>query len=145
MFERYTEDARRALFFARYEVSQIGDTVIDTEHLLLGVLRESVGIPGRLFARAGMQHDDVRREIVARDGPRESFPTSVEIPFSVQAKCVLQLIAEEADALGHRDISTEHFLLGILREANCLAAKLLVERGVDYNAVRQEIISGSEG
>lgn len=137
MFERYTEDARRALFFARYEASQLGVRSIETEHLLLGLLREAKGLTGRILAPHGI--GDLRREVEARTEPREKFSTSVEIPFSPETKNVLQFAAQEADRLLHRDIGTEHLLLGLLREERSVAATILVDRGLRLESLREQI------
>jgi ATP-dependent Clp protease ATP-binding subunit ClpA len=139
MFERYTEQARRALFFARYEVSQLGSVVIDTEHLLLGLIRESKGLCGPIFARFGISREDIRRELEGRSAFRERVATPVEIPFSKPAKRVLQFAAQEADALSHNYIGTEHLLLGILREERSVAGSLLIAKGLALQPVRDEI------
>ena len=116
MFERYTERARRVLFFARYEASQLGSISIETEHLLLGLIREGKGLTSRIFARSHLSLENIRKEIEGRTVFREKVSTSVEIPFSAETKRVLQFAAEEADRLLHNYIGTEHLLLGILRE-----------------------------
>jgi ATP-dependent Clp protease ATP-binding subunit ClpC len=139
VFERYTERARRALFFARYELSELGGTAIETEHLLLGLLREGKGLTSDLFARAGVHIDRVRREIQMRLPAGEKFPTSVELPFSDHAKRVLRSVAAESERLGHNYIGTEHLLLGILCESDSAAAQILIEGGIDLELVRQEI------
>src|SRR5687768_12960578 len=122
MFERFSEQARRALFFARYEASELGSTNLDTEHLLLGLIRESKGLTARLVADAGMSLDDIRDEVRRRVPAQPTIPTSVEIPFSAAAKHVLQHAAREADRLSHEHIGTEHLLLGLLRERGSVAA-----------------------
>jgi hypothetical protein len=136
MFERYTEKARRVIFFARYEASQYGSSVIDTEHILLGLLRED---------RALMRHlrldldPEIRDEIdkVVQRGERVS--TSVEMPLSADSKKILILAGEEADRLGSRHIGTEHILLGILRVEKSLAARLLLAKGTKADAIREQI------
>ena len=140
MFERYTERARRVLFFGRYEASQMGSRVIDTEHLLLGLLREGKGLTSSLFAAARIGYDEMRREIEGRVGLAETFPTHVEIPFSPLAKRVLHATAEEADRLLHTYIGTEHLLLGLLRVEEGLAASILTERGMRLDAARDGIV-----
>jgi hypothetical protein len=140
MFERFTEQARRSLFFARYEASELGSTVIEPEHLLLGLIRESKGLTNALFARLGVSQEDIRRELEGRSAFREKIDTSVEIPFSEPAKRVLQFAAEESDRLLHNYIGTEHLLLGILREERSAAAALLIDKGMRVDAVRMEIV-----
>jgi len=84
MFERYTERARRVLFFARYEASQLGSISIETEHLLLGLIREGKGLTSRIFARSHLSLENIRKEIEGRTVFREKVSTSVEIPFSAE-------------------------------------------------------------
>ena len=141
MFERYTERARRVLFFARYEASQLGSVSIETEHLLLGLIREGKGLTSRLFSRAQVSLDTIRKEIEGRTVFREKVATSVEIPFSAETKRTLQYAAEEADRLLHNYIGTEHLLLGILREERSLAASILVDKGLRLGVVRDDIVA----
>ena len=140
MFERYTERARRVLFFARYEASQIGSISIETEHLLLGLIREGKGLTSRIFARSHLYLENIRKEIESRSVLREKISTSVEIPFSAETKRVLRHAAEEADRLLHNHIGTEHLLLGILCEERSVAASILLEKGMRLNAVREDIV-----
>lgn len=140
MFERYTEKARRIIFFARYECSQFGASEIQTEHLLLGMLRENVATMSR---HAGLELNmmQIRAELekFVRKGTKLS--TSVDLPISNECKRILGYAAEEAEQLGHRNIGTEHLLLGILREANCNAAQLLRQQGLKLDRVRKSIAS----
>ena len=140
MFERYTEPARRVLFFARYEASQLGSLTIETEHLLLGLMREGKGLAARIFARAKVPFEKVRREIEGRSAFREKVSTSVEIPFSAEVKRALGYAAEESERLLHHHIGTEHLLLGLLREERSVAATILVERGLRLDTVRDDIV-----
>jgi ATP-dependent Clp protease ATP-binding subunit ClpC len=140
MFERYTERARRVLFFARYEATQLGSTQIETEHLLLGLIREGKGLTSRIFARSHLSLESIRKEIEGRTVFREKVSTSVEIPFSAETKRVLQYAAEEADRLLHTYIGTEHLLLGILREERSVAAAILYEKGMRLASVREDIV-----
>ena len=141
MFERYTERARRVLFFARYEASQLGSISIETEHLLLGLIREGKGLTSRIFARSNLSLEHIRKQIVGRTAFREKVSTSVEIPFSGESKRLLQFAAEEADRLLHNYIGTEHLLLGILREERSVAASILKEKGMRLNSVREHIVA----
>jgi ATP-dependent Clp protease ATP-binding subunit ClpC len=140
MFERYTESARRALFFARYEVSERGGPTIDTEHLLLGLIRDLRGLIGRILDAAGVSPHELRKDIEARIEVHEKIPTSVEIPFSDHAKRALEAAAGEADRLGHRYIGTEHLLLGLLREEGSVAETVLTGRGLRLEQVRDLIV-----
>jgi ATP-dependent Clp protease ATP-binding subunit ClpC len=139
MFERYTEKARRVIFFARYEASQYGQSYIETEHLLLGILRENKALTSR-FLRSHRSVENIRDQVEAHTTIREKVSTSVDLPLSKESKRVLAFAAEEADRLGHRHVGAEHLLLGLLREENCFAAALLKERGVDLDAVRNYVI-----
>ncbi len=140
MFERYTERARRVLFFARYEATQLGSNSIETEHLLLGLIREGKGLTSRIFARSHLSLESIRKEIEGRTVFREKVSTSVDIPFSAETKRVLQFAAEEADRLLHTYIGTEHLLLGILREERSVAASILYEKGMRLASVREDIV-----
>ena len=140
MFERFTEQARRVLFFSRYEASQLGSSVIDTEHLLLGLIHEPKGLIVRLFADAGIALDELREEVPRRVGVGSKVSTSVEIPFSAAVKRALQYADEEAGGLRHGYIGTEHLLLGLLREQHSIAADVLMSRGLRIGAVREQIV-----
>ncbi|MGI8896938.1 MAG: ATP-dependent Clp protease ATP-binding subunit [Pyrinomonadaceae bacterium] len=146
MFERYTEKARRVIFFARYEASQFGAPAIEPEHLLLGLMREDKTLTGRFFPRAQISIESIRKEIEGRTLLREKISTSVELPLAPETKRVLAYAHEESDRLQHRHIGTEHLLLGLLREERSMAAEILYERGLRLNAVRDEIArqSGAE-
>ena len=138
MFERYTEKARRVIFFARYEASQFGSPYIETEHLLLGLLREDKALTSR-FLRSSAALETIRKQIEAHTTMREKVPTSVDLPLSHECKRVLAYAAEEAERLNHKHIGTEHLLLGLLREDKCFAAEILHERGLRLNHVREDV------
>jgi len=138
MFERYTEKARRVIFFARYEASQFGSPYIETEHLLLGLLREDKALTNR-FMHSRAPVEGIRKQIEAHTTIREKVPALVDIPLSDESKHVLANAAEEAERLDHKHIGTEHLLLGLLREEKCFAAQLFVERGVKLDQVRDEL------
>jgi ATP-dependent Clp protease ATP-binding subunit ClpC len=137
MFERYTEKARRVIFFARYEASQYGSPYIESEHLLLGILREDKALTNR-FLRS-VSFESIRKQIDSQTTVREKTSTSVDLPLSNESKRVLAYAAEEAARLGDKHIGTEHLLLGLLREEKCLAANLLNERDVRADWVRDEL------
>jgi ATP-dependent Clp protease ATP-binding subunit ClpC len=124
MFERYTEKARRVIFFARYEASQFGSPYIETEHLLLGLLREDKALTNR-FLRSHASVESIRKQIEGHTTIREKVSTSVDLPLSNECKRVLAYAAEEAERLSHKHIGTEHLLLGLLREEKCFAAEIL--------------------
>jgi ATP-dependent Clp protease ATP-binding subunit ClpA len=138
MFERFTETARRVIFFARYEAAQFGSTIIETEHFLLGLIREDKNLTSR-FLRNHSSIESIRKEIEGRTPIREKISTSIDLPLSNECKRILAYAAEEAERLKHRHIGTEHLLLGILREEKCVAAEILHERGLRLNAIREEL------
>ena len=141
MFERYTEKARRVIFFARYEASQFGSPYIETEHLLLGLLREDKALSNR-FLRSHPSIESIRRQIESHTTVRDKVSTSVDLPLSSESKRVLAYAAEEAERLDHNQIGTEHLFLGLLREEKSFAAELLFQRGLRLSAVREEVARG---
>jgi hypothetical protein len=140
MFERYTENARRAVFFARYEAVQHGSPYIETEHLLLGLLREDLAVRNLLKQTA--EDWQIRNVIEQTLSRRQRIPESVEVPLSADSKKALLLAAEEADRLEHRWIGTEHMLLGLLRVENSRAAQIVMTKGVTARHVRSVIAKG---
>ncbi len=140
MFERYTERARRVIFFARYEASQLGSPAIEAEHLLLGLVREGRGVTQKILAKAGLSPEVVRREVETRAPHAESVSTAADIPLSTSSKRVLALAAEEAERMLNSHIGTEHILLGLVREETTLAATILTARGVRLPVVRDEAL-----
>lgn len=144
MFERFTEKARRVVFFARYEASNYGSHYIETEHLLLGLLREDRALVARFrFLGQIKAESEIRTEIESRIGRGEPFATSVEVPLSTDSKKVLNLAGEEANRLGHRHIGTEHMLLGLLGVEGSIAAQILHARGLRLAEIRGELESAS--
>jgi ATP-dependent Clp protease ATP-binding subunit ClpC len=140
MFERYTEKARRVIFFARYEASQFGAAQIEAEHILLGLLREDKHLTTRFFNRSQGSVESIRKEIEGRTILRERISTSVDLPLSLEARRVLAFAAEESERLGHRHIGTEHLLLGLLREENSIAAEILYDRGLRLSDIRHDLM-----
>jgi len=134
VFERYTEKARRVIFFARYEASKFGSPYIESEHLLLGFLRENKAT--KFFSTSALTADSIRQQIETHTKVREKIPTSVDLPLSNESKRILHYASEEADRLGHKHIGTEHLLAGMLLEKDCYAARLLSEHGVSLESVR---------
>src|SRR5471030_1399283 len=138
VFERYTEKARRVIFFARYEASQYGSPYIETEHLLLGLMREDKALANRFLRQQG-SIESIRKEIEARITIRERISTSVEVPLSAECKRILNMAGEQAERLGVKHVGTEHLLLGILREEKCFGAEILMERGLRLSTLREEL------
>lgn len=137
MFERFTERARRTIFSARYEASMYGSPYIETEHLLLGLLKEDPSLVG-LLAQPKDIHE-IRTEVEKHIEPRERISTSVEVPLSAQCKTALNFSAEEANRLASRTVGTEHLLLGLLRIHDGLAAQILGVNATGLNRLREKI------
>lgn len=135
MFERYTEKSRRVIFFARYDASQFGSPNVESEHLLLALLREDKALVERLGTSAV---ESIRRQIDEHTTRREKISTSVDLPMTMECKRILAYGIEEAERLGHKHIGTQHLLIAMLREEKCFAAELLRERGVDLDTARKE-------
>jgi len=123
MFERYTEQSRRVIFFARFEASRYGSRYIETEHMLLGLMRERQGELAAWFPEDKNIQTTIRDDIEKRITRGESNATSVEVPLSLECRKILALAAETADKLGHRWIEPEHLLIAILGTETCLAAQ----------------------
>lgn len=142
MFERYNEKARRVIFFARYEASRYGSSYIESEHLLLGLIREDKALAIR-FLPPHSWAESIRKEIESRITIGKRIPTSVEVPISQECKRILNYAIEEAERLGDKHVSTEHLLLAILREEKCLAAEILQKRGVRLSTSHEWATHGS--
>lgn len=137
MFEQFTERARRCVFFARFEASNFCSPVLETEHLLLGILREDKTVVMQLDLPDGAV-EEIRKEI--KTGPTP-VPTSMDIPTSRESQQALTYGAEEAKALNEKHIAPAHLVLGLLRVENCLAATMLRRYGVEYATYRQTVAS----
>jgi ATP-dependent Clp protease ATP-binding subunit ClpC len=138
MFERYTEDARRVIFMARYEASQVGSHEITAEHLLLGWMRENARIGAQNFLSPAAM-DSIREQIEAQSARGEKISTTVDIPLHVESKRALAYAAEECQRLGHQHIGPEHLLMGLLREEKSLAAALLRQHGLTIATLREQL------
>ena len=143
VFERYTEKARRVIFFARYEASQFGSPYIETEHLLLGLLREDKALTNRFLAEH-YSSELIRKKIEDHTIIREKVSTSVDLPLTDECKRVLGYAAEEAEQLGDKHIGTEHLLLGMLREERCFAAVILHDCGLRLSTTRERLSGRGE-
>ena len=139
MFERYTEKARRVIFFARYEASELGAHAIEPTHLLLGLLREDQQLIIRFSNLTPPSLDQIRNRFRATTGEGEKLPASVDMPISDAAKHVMSYAADESKQLNDRHLGTEHLLLGLLRTEQTEAADVLIELGIDHNIVRDEL------
>lgn len=140
MFERYTEKARRVIFFARYEALQYGSPVISPEHILLGLMREDKTLSSRYFPfRHNLTVEAIRREVEERIVLRERIPQSAELHLAPETKLILQFAANESQQLQSRNIGPEHLLLGLVRQERSIAAEILFQYGVRLKDVRDEI------
>lgn len=133
MFERYTEKARRVIFFARYEASQFGSPVIDTEHLLLGLIREDKRAYG--WAPKAQPPEVLRQRIEGLIPRQQPISTALDLPLSEAGKRVLHSATDEADRMKSRQIETEHLFLALLQQ-DCATSKLLIELGADLKKLR---------
>lgn len=139
MFERFTERARRVVVYAREEARMLNQNYIGTEHLLLGLIKEEEGVAARALKNLKINLGDVREQVVEVVG-RGTSPVVGHIPFTPRAKKVLELSLREALQLGHNYIGTEHILLGLIREEEGVAVRVLVNLGADLEKVRSQAI-----
>lgn len=140
MFERYTEKARRVIFFARYEALQYGSHNISPEHILLGLMREDKTLSARFFPfRNNLSVEVIRREVEERIVLRERIPQSAELHLAPETKRILAFANEESRHLQNRHIGPEHLLLGLVREERSIAAEILYHFGLRLLDVREEI------
>ncbi len=139
MFERFTERARRVVVFAQEEARMLNQNYIGTEHLLLGLIREEEGVAAKALQNLGISLFDVRAQVEEIIGRGTSAPVG-HIPFTPRAKKVLELSLREALQLGHNYIGTEHILLGLIREGEGVAARVLYNLGADLERVRNQVI-----
>jgi ATP-dependent Clp protease ATP-binding subunit ClpC len=144
MFDKYTEKARRVIFFARYEASQFGSPYIDTEHVLLGILREDKALTNR-FLRSHSSVESIRRQIKGLTIVREAVSTSVDLPLSADCERVLAYAAEEAEGLGHKHIGTEHLLLGLLREEKVFGRRAITGTWCETPRTSRGVSPGGSG
>jgi len=141
MFEKYTEKAKKVLFLARYEASQMGSKVIGSEHLLLGLIKEGDDLVRDLFGRSGVNLELLRAELEARGPSGEKQAAPIEIPFSEETKKILACAEEEAERLLHPYVSDEHMLLGLLRVEDSAAGRILAEKGMRLYALREDTVA----
>ncbi len=141
MFEKYNEKARRALFFARYEASKLGSRVIESEHVLLGILREGEESVTELLRRFHIKPEEIRREIEGERIFVERISSTAELPLSEESKKILAYASHEAESMLHTTVGSEHLLIGILRVEGCLAMRILAQHGLDVYSVREEVLA----
>ncbi len=139
VFERFTERARQVVLLAQEEARTLRHAHIETEHILLGLLREEEGIAARVLESLDITVEHVRAQVVRIVGSGEEV-TSGQIPFTPRAKKVLELALREASSLGHNYIGTEHILLGLVRENDGVANRVLLDFDADSEKIRSEVI-----
>ena len=139
MFERFTEKAIKVIMLAQEEARRLGHNFVGTEQVLLGLIGEGTGIAAKTLKSMGVNLKDARIEVEKIIGRGSGF-VAVEIPFTPRAKRVLELSWDEARQLGHNYIGTEHLLLGLIREGEGVAARVLENLGVDLNKIRSNVV-----
>jgi ATP-dependent Clp protease ATP-binding subunit ClpC len=139
MLENLTERARRTLFFARYEAARAASALIETEHLLLGLLREGDELVEQLLARFQVDGAVLRAELAPDAGQPEGQAPPAELPLSEESRRALMLAAHEAEVLGQMSVGNEHVLLGLLRLESCTASRVLSGHGLSLFAAREEL------
>ena len=139
MFERFTEKAIKVIMLAQEEARRLGHNFVGTEQILLGLIGEGTGVAAKVLKSLGVNLKDSRIEVEKIIGRGSRF-VAVEIPFTPRAKRVLELSLEEARQLGHNYIGTEHLLLGLIREGEGVAARVLENLGIDLTKVRTQVI-----
>ncbi len=140
MFERFTDQARRVVTLAQEEARMLDHDYVGTEHVLLGLIRVDDGMAARALASLGISPTAVRQQVEEITGQGKKRAPAGHIPFTPRAKKVLELSLREALHLGDNYIGTEHILLGLIREGEGIAARVLVKLGADLSRVRQEVI-----
>jgi len=145
MFGRFTERASRALLLAQEEARRLNHDYVGTEHILLGLVRLGEGVAADVLQNLGIDLERVRIEVEKLVGKGRSMLVLGEIPFTPRAKKVLELAMEEAQALKHNYMGTEHLLLGLIREEEGIAARVLQNLGADLEKIREAVISQLEG
>jgi len=141
MFNRFTERARKVILLAKEEAKRFNHDYIGTEHILLGLAREGEGVAAAVLASFGLTSDKIRMEVEKLVQPGPSTVISGDLPFTPKAKKVMELATEEARALGHNYIGTEHLLLGLIREGEGVASQVLMNLGLELERVREEVMN----
>jgi|EP00962_Isochrysis_galbana_P062137 ATP-dependent Clp protease ATP-binding subunit ClpC len=139
MFERFTEKAIKVIMLAQEEARRLGHNFVGTEQILLGLIGEGTGVGPKILKSMGVTLKDARIEVEKIIGRGSGF-VAVEIPFTPRAKRILELSLEEARQLGHNYIGTEHLLLGLIREGEGVAARVLENLGVNLSTIRSQVI-----
>ncbi len=140
MFNRFTERARKVIVYAKEEARRFNHDYIGTEHLLLGLVREGEGVAAAVLQKLGLDLETIRIEVEKLVQPGPQTQVLGDIPFTPRSKKALELSAEEARALGHNYIGTEHLLLGLVKEGEGMAYRVLLNLGLDLGKLRNEVM-----
>ena len=140
MFNRFTERARKVIVYAKEEARRFNHDYIGTEHLLLGLVREGEGVASAVLQKLGLDLETIRIEVEKLVQPGPQTQVLGDIPFTPRSKKALELAAEEARALGHNYIGTEHLLLGLVKEGEGMAYRVLLNLGLDLGKLRNEVM-----
>ncbi len=140
MFNRFTERARKVIVYAKEEARRFNHDYIGTEHLLLGLVREGEGVAAAVLQKLGLDLETIRIEVEKMVQPGPQTQVLGDIPFTPRSKKALELSAEEARALGHNYIGTEHLLLGLVKEGEGMAYRVLLNLGLDLGKLRNEVM-----
>src|SRR5437660_9435573 len=143
MWQRFTERARRVVFFAQEEAARLGENYVGTEHLLLGLIREMDSVAGRILAKMDLTAAEIRAQVEAQVTQGQGN-LGQDMQLTPRAKRVIDLAYEEARQLNNNYIGTEHLLLGLIREGDGLAARVLVKLGADLGATQPRVSAGLE-
>src|SRR3972149_11340229 len=140
MFNRFTERARKVIVLAKEEARRFNHDYIGTEHLLLGLIREGEGVAAAVLQKLGLDLETIRIEVEKLVQPGPQTQVLGDIQFTPRSKKALELSAEEARALGHNYIGTEHLLLGLVKEGEGMAYRVLLNLGLDLGKLRNEVM-----
>ena len=140
MFERFTDRSRRVVVLAQEEARMLNHESVGTEHILLGLIREDGGVAAQALASLGISEEAARRQVEEIVSRGQAGPARGHLPFTPEGKKVLLLSLREAIALGHGYVGTEHILLGLIREDEGVATRVLNGLGADPNTIRQQVI-----
>src|SRR5579862_3076426 len=140
MWQRFTERARKVVFYAQEEAQKFGEGYVSTEHLLLGLVRESDSVAARVLEKLGVSLNRIRAE-VEKQLPRGDARPSQDMTLTPRAKRVIDLAYDEARNLNNNYIGTEHLLLGLIREGDGLAGRVLAKLGVELEKARREVMA----
>ncbi len=138
-FGRFTEKAKRVMSFAQKEARDLGHNYVGTEHLLLGLLKEKEGVAAKVLEKNGFDLKNLRKKVKELIGEQQQGLSAGNLAFTPRTKKVLNLALEEARRLGHNYVGTEHLLLGLIKEGEGVAARILQEEGADFESIKQEV------